>query len=74
MRTVGIILALAGLVGCLLGVLGLVLTLLSPAVAHVSPDEMIPGFIGGGACCALSVLPLLLGVLLALIPSKPGRD
>ena len=70
MKTAGIIIAIVGLLGCLLGVLGLIGTLISPVVAHVSPDEMIPGFIGGAACCGLSAVPLIGGIILVMMAPK----
>lgn len=61
-----------GVLGALLSILIVVLTFLSPMFAHVSPDEMIPGFAAGGGCCVSSLLPLILGVVLAVIGMKKG--
>ena len=64
MKFVGIALAVVGILGIILAGLGVIGTLVSPAVAHVSPDEMIPGFVASFGCCASSALPLIAGAVL----------
>ena len=59
-----------GALGVLCSGFGIVLNAASPVFAHVSPEEQLPGFIGGGCCCATAVMILFIGVAVMLMAKK----
>ena len=71
MRTAGMIIAILGIIGVGLALLGFIGTAISPAIGHVDFDEQIPAFVGSVICCGLSAVPLIGGLVLMIMGSKP---